>query len=124
VRRGITILPGKRLVDVEHTAAGVRAIFADGSDVHGTLLVGADGLHSRTRELIDPRAPAPRYTGLLSIGGRAVTRSLDPTPDTFHMIFGHQAFFGYTVRPSGDVLVCQSCERTNRAKSRSSQSAG
>ncbi len=57
----------------------------------------------RAGRIIDPSAPSPRDTGLLSLGGRAATRTLEPTPDTFHMIFGKQAFFGFTVRPSGEV---------------------
>lgn len=102
-RRGIPIVQGKRLVGAEPIATGIRARFEDGSDVDGTMLVAADGLHSATRRLIDPAAPAPRYTGLLSIGGWAVAPHLTPTPDTFHMMFGRRAFFGYTVRPGGEV---------------------
>jgi len=58
---------------------------------------------------------------------KCVSRALDPTPDTFHMIFGRRAFFGYTVRPSGDVydrrvavfilppsISCKSVARLNK----------
>lgn len=102
-RRGIAIVPGKRLVSVARRTTGVEACFEDGTQAAANVLIGADGLHSVTRRLIDPAAPTPRYTGLLSLGGRAFGRTLDPTPDTFHMIFGRRAFFGYTVRPSGEV---------------------
>jgi 2-polyprenyl-6-methoxyphenol hydroxylase-like FAD-dependent oxidoreductase len=102
-RRGIAILRGKRLVSVERSTTGVEARFEDGTQVAANVLVGADGLHSTIRRLVEPAAPAPRYTGLLSLGGRTLGRILDPTPDTFHMIFGRRAFFGYTVRPSGEV---------------------
>jgi 2-polyprenyl-6-methoxyphenol hydroxylase-like FAD-dependent oxidoreductase len=107
VARGIRLVPGSRLVGAEHTPTGVRATVDCTSglqQVNAAMLIGADGLHSTTRRLIDPAAPSPRYTGLLSLGGRAVTRSLEPTPDTFHMVFGKRAFFGYTVRPSGEVF--------------------
>ena len=103
-RRHIPIAAGRRLVSVERVDGHVRARFEDGSDAIGDLLIGADGLHSRTRQLIDPSAQRPRYTGLLSIGGHAPSTGLQPTPDTFHMIFGRQAFFGYSVRPSGEVF--------------------
>jgi 2-polyprenyl-6-methoxyphenol hydroxylase-like FAD-dependent oxidoreductase len=103
IRRGIQIVQGKRLVGAERTGVGILAAFEDGTQVRAAMLVGADGLHSACRRLIDPAAPSPRYTGLLSLGGRAVTRHLEATPDTFHMMFGKQAFFGYTVRPSGEV---------------------
>jgi FAD-dependent urate hydroxylase len=103
-RRGIQIVQNKRLSGAERTPSGIRACFEDGTTVEGDVLVGADGLHSRTRRLIDARAPAPRFTGLISVGGRAMCPTLEPTPDIFHMIFGSKAFFGYTVRPSGEVL--------------------
>jgi 2-polyprenyl-6-methoxyphenol hydroxylase-like FAD-dependent oxidoreductase len=102
-RRHIAIVQGKRLAAAAHDGNGVRVRFENGTESEGTLLIGADGLHSITRRLIDPAAPAPRRTGMLSIGGRAVNRTLSPTPDTFHMIFGRRAFFGYTVRPSKEV---------------------
>lgn len=67
------------------------------------MLVGADGLNSHVRRVIDPDAPRPNYTGLLSMGGCARVTTLAPTPGTFHMIFGKHAFFGYCVRPSGET---------------------
>jgi 2-polyprenyl-6-methoxyphenol hydroxylase-like FAD-dependent oxidoreductase len=52
---------------------------------------------------VDPRCPAPRYTGQLSLGGIARGTTIAPTPGAYHMIFGKRAFFGYSVRPSGEV---------------------
>ena len=104
IARGITIVSGKRLVGAEPAKDGVVARFADGSEEHGRLLIGVDGIHSQTRRIIDPAAPAPRYTGQLSLGGRARLRTVSPTPNTFNMIFGRRAFFGYSVPALGDVL--------------------
>jgi 2-polyprenyl-6-methoxyphenol hydroxylase-like FAD-dependent oxidoreductase len=103
LRRGIRIEQGKRLASAEATPTGVVAGFEDGSGATGDILIGSDGLHSRTRQILDPKAPKPRYTGLLSLGGCARGTTLAPTPDTFHMIFGKRGFFGYSVRPSGEV---------------------
>ena len=103
IRRGIRIEHGKRLADAESAPQGVIARFEDGTEARGRILIGADGIHSCVRQILDPAAPRPRYTGLLSIGGFAQVPSLEPTPDTFHMIFGKRSFFGYTVRPSGEV---------------------
>jgi FAD-dependent urate hydroxylase len=101
--RGITIHGGKRLVSVAPSERGVTARFADGTEAQGDLLIGADGIHSRTRHLVDPSAPSPRYNGQLSLGGRARVTTVAPTPEVFHMIFGRRAFFGYSVREDGEV---------------------
>jgi 2-polyprenyl-6-methoxyphenol hydroxylase-like FAD-dependent oxidoreductase len=41
----------------------VNVHFSDGSVASYDLVIGADGLHSKTRAAIFPQAPAPRYTG-------------------------------------------------------------
>jgi 2-polyprenyl-6-methoxyphenol hydroxylase-like FAD-dependent oxidoreductase len=70
--RGIEVEYGKRLVSYEVAGnGGVIASFEDGTKAEGDLLVGADGIHSRVRRVMDPKAPRPSYTGLLSLGGYA-----------------------------------------------------
>ena len=104
IRRGIRIEHGKRLVDAETTPdGGVVARFADGSRAAGDLLIGADGIHSRTRPIIDPTAPEPRYTGLGNIGGFTRNAPVDTEPGIYVMAWGKRAFFGYTVSPSGEI---------------------
>jgi 2-polyprenyl-6-methoxyphenol hydroxylase-like FAD-dependent oxidoreductase len=82
---------------------GVIARFEDGTHATGDLLIGCDGIRSRTRAIIDPAAPAPRYTGLLNIGGFAPAASIAATPGTYDMNFGKRAFFGYFVSPPGEI---------------------
>jgi FAD-dependent urate hydroxylase len=104
VRRGIRIEHGKRLVDAGTTPdGGVVARFEDGTRAGGDLLVGADGIHSATRRIIDPTAPRPRYTGLGNIGGFTRNASINAEPGLYNMVFGKRAFFGYTVSPSGEI---------------------
>src|SRR5262249_28721167 len=101
-RRGVRIEHGKRLVDAEATAdGGVIARFDDGTSAAGTLLIGADGIHSRTRRIIDRTASLPRYAGLANVGGfsRAAVRGV--RPGAYAMIFGKRAFFGYVASPAG-----------------------
>jgi len=102
-RRRIPVVHGKRLVDAEETATGVRARFADGTEATGDLLVGADGLRSRTRELIDPHAPNARYVPLMNTGGYATGVGPAGEPHVMHMIFGKRCFFSYTKLPNGEV---------------------
>jgi 2-polyprenyl-6-methoxyphenol hydroxylase-like FAD-dependent oxidoreductase len=104
VRRGARIEYGKRLADAGSTPdGGVAARFEDGTEAEGDLLIGADGIHSRTRRIIDPSAPGARYVPVLNIGGYARGVHAPAEPGTFRMIFGKRAFFGYAVHPSGEV---------------------
>lgn len=105
-REGIPFSYEKRLVGAETLDGGVLARFEDGSEMRGDLLIGADGVHSRVRGLLDPNAPAPRTTRMGNVGGfvsREAVRGVDLAPGTYRMIFGRAAFFGYVVHPSGDV---------------------
>jgi len=104
VRQGITIAWGKQLAAIKTgDGAAVRAMFADGSSASGDFLVGCDGLHSRVRQIADPKAPAPSYTGLVSCGGFSHSTALRATPGIQHFIFGERAFFGYLVKPNGEI---------------------
>ena len=104
--RGIRIEHSKRLVAAEPTPeGGVVARFEDGTSARGDLLIGADGIHSRTRRIIDPAAPEPRYAGLGNVGGfsHASVSGLGLRPGTYVMMFGKRAFFGYVGSPAGDA---------------------
>jgi len=70
IRRGVHLEFGKRLVDASTSADGrVVARFEDGTEATGDLLIGADGVHSVTRHIIDSSAPRGRYLGLVNFGG-------------------------------------------------------
>jgi 2-polyprenyl-6-methoxyphenol hydroxylase-like FAD-dependent oxidoreductase len=104
LRQEIKIVFGKQLKGILVTdEQQVIATFEDGTNATGDFLVGCDGIHSRTRQIVDPRAPAPTYTGLVSCGGFSHSATLPPTPDTQHFIFGKRAFFGYLVKPDGEI---------------------
>ena len=103
VRRGIRIEYGKRLVDATGAEDGVRAEFADGTMAEGDLLIGADGLRSRTREVIDPAAPGTRYAGLVNTTGYARGVSTGCEPGVMHAIFGKRCFFVHITDPDGTV---------------------
>jgi 2-polyprenyl-6-methoxyphenol hydroxylase-like FAD-dependent oxidoreductase len=103
IRQGITIEYNKRLVSAENTGEGVRAEFADGSTAEGDLLIGADGLRSQVRRIIDPDAPAARYLPLLNTGGFAEGIRIDSEPGVMNMVFGKQSFFCYFYHPNGQV---------------------
>jgi FAD-dependent urate hydroxylase len=96
-RRGIRTEYGKRLVSVTESPDAVTAHFADGTRATADLLIGADGIRSTVRTLIDPAAPLPRYAGLASFAGRLDDTGEPSTGGAMHMVFGRRAFFGYQV---------------------------
>ncbi|KAM4064571.1 FAD binding domain-containing protein [Hirsutella rhossiliensis] len=69
---------GKRLARVELVAdgGGVRAVFEDGDEARGRLLVGAEGASSRTREFLVPDAHANHQLPVKLVGA-----AVDLTPD-------------------------------------------
>ena len=100
---GIPFAFDARLERIEESDAGVRATFADGRTATGDVLIGADGVGSRTRRHIDPDAPEPRFSRLVGLGGFARVPGLAPTPGAQHMVFGRRSFFGYLVRDDAEV---------------------
>jgi 2-polyprenyl-6-methoxyphenol hydroxylase-like FAD-dependent oxidoreductase len=100
-RRGIRIEYGKRLGAVREETGAITALFEDGTAATADLLVGADGIRSRVRELIDPQAPAPRYAGLISFGAAVSDRGAASTQGRMPMVLGKHAFFGYQVFDDG-----------------------
>jgi 2-polyprenyl-6-methoxyphenol hydroxylase-like FAD-dependent oxidoreductase len=79
------------------------ATFQDGTSASGDFLIGSDGVHSRTRQLIDPTFSGVTYTGLMNTGGYTDGVQVASPPETIHFIFGKRAFFGYHVSPSGYI---------------------
>ena len=103
--RGVPLEYGKRLMDAgAGPDGGVVARFEDGTEATGDLLVGADGVHSATRRLIDPAAPDGRYVGLVNFGGYTPGGGVGAEPGGWHRIFGRRAFFGYVVDPAGGTV--------------------
>lgn len=98
--RGIRIVHGKRLVGVEEAESGATALFADGSRATADILVGADGVRSTVRTLIDPAAPGPQPTGLL--GFEAFSEHEVPADrETMTFAFGKRGYYLYRPAPGG-----------------------
>ena len=69
------------------------------------MLIGADGVHSTVRRLIDRDAPTARYLNLLGFEGIVDdcpdTVALEPGTMTF--AFGKRAYYLYWKRPDGRI---------------------
>lgn len=98
---GVPTVYGKRLVGAEETPVGVTARFADGTEASADILIGADGIRSVVRPLIDPSAPGPQYTGLLGFGAFSKAEVPGARSDAMYFAFGKQAFLGYWPVPDG-----------------------
>jgi 2-polyprenyl-6-methoxyphenol hydroxylase-like FAD-dependent oxidoreductase len=104
-RAGVRMHNAKKLIHVDERPDGVTAHFADGTHAGADVLIGADGVHSTVRRLIDPQAPGARYLGLLGFEGIVEdapdTAALDPGTMTF--AFGRRAYYLYWKRPDGRI---------------------
>ena len=67
---------GKRLVSAGRRTEGDARFRRNRG--HGDLLIGADGIHSRTRQLVDPAAPSP---GTQASSASAVARGIRRAAD-------------------------------------------
>ena len=91
----------KALERFEHGDEGnVRAMFADGTEAWGDVLVGADGTHSVTRQLLLPQARVPEV-------GFAIYGKTPLTPLAMTWI-PHRVIedFSSVTDPSGVAMMC------------------
>jgi 2-polyprenyl-6-methoxyphenol hydroxylase-like FAD-dependent oxidoreductase len=105
-RAGVRIQHGKKLIGIEESHDGVTAHFADGSSATADVLIGADGVHSTVRRLIDPDAPGARYLNLLGFEGLVDGDADDTTdlaPGSMTFAFGKRAYYLYWMRPDGRI---------------------
>ncbi len=71
---GANVRLGCTFTALRQHADGVEVAFTDGSTTNYDLVIGADGLYSKTRAAIMPEAPQPKYSG------QAVWRAVLPRP--------------------------------------------
>jgi 2-polyprenyl-6-methoxyphenol hydroxylase-like FAD-dependent oxidoreductase len=93
---GAVIDTGRRVADPEHLRALTR---------EADLVVGADGMWSVARTVLDPGARAPRYAGVYSLAGTAAVPAagIDPEPGVFNMVFSRGGAFIHLTAPDGTV---------------------
>lgn len=90
---GVHLRLGLAVEQVTQDGDGVDVTFSDGTADRYDMVVGADGIFSRTRDQIFPNAPGPEYTG------QSVWRMVVPRPpgvDRRHYFLGGKAKVGWT----------------------------
>ncbi|MGW3645719.1 FAD-dependent monooxygenase [Streptomyces sp. NPDC000878] len=101
---------GTAVEKIAHDGDGVDVTFSDGTTGRYGMVVGADGIYSRTREQMFPDAPRPEYTG------QSVWRMFVPRPpevDRRHYFLGGAAKVGWTP-VSATRMYLFAVERTPR----------
>ncbi|PIG69124.1 hypothetical protein AARAC_011696 [Aspergillus arachidicola] len=96
------ILTDKKLTDLTTTRDGVTATCADGSVFHGSIVIGADGVYSKTRQLMRDLALK-----------EDTTRAWDPVHPytaTYQLLFGSfpspsPAGQGYDIQSKGKAIM-------------------
>jgi salicylate hydroxylase len=90
--------------------AGARIVTGrrlDGESIRETagadLIVGADGIWSATRPILDPAAPQPAYAGLYSVSGVSGEVPAGLPREGFNWVFGRHGVFIFIPAPDGTV---------------------
>ncbi|MFD1067939.1 FAD-dependent oxidoreductase [Oceanobacillus locisalsi] len=97
VSQGIDIQFGKRLEGFTQDAEGVNVTFEDSTEDFGSILIGADGVRSKTRELLFPFPANPlKYLGKTGVYGMIETEKIAKFKEYFttdkSLIYFHDNF--------------------------------
>ncbi|QIS09459.1 FAD-dependent oxidoreductase [Nocardia arthritidis] len=103
VAEGVTFEYNKRLVRVDEHPEGVTAHFADGSTATADVLIGADGIRSTVRTLIDPKAPGAGYTGMVGFAVYLDSSGIELEPETVYFTYGKNAYYLYWLHGNGKI---------------------
>lgn len=110
-RAGVAIHTRKRLVGLDTDCA--TAHFADGSSASGRALIGADGVRSAVRALLEP-GDAPRFTG--HVAYRFLVPRAAAAPHMGHgrsaIFIGPQRTFNRYTMQGGDMVNCAGLAET------------
>lgn len=90
---GATITLGVTVDALSDDGTAVTARLSDGTEDRFDLVIGADGLHSRTRSQVFPDAPTPEFTG------QSVWRYNLPRPADLHCLQAYDGRIGAGLVP-------------------------
>jgi FAD-dependent urate hydroxylase len=80
---------GMRCIGVEADDRSVTALFEDGTQVQGDLLIAADGIHSSLREYVLGKTYQPQYRGYVNWNGLVSASEALAPPQTWVIYVGN-----------------------------------
>lgn len=96
---------GKKLDNITNIGKSqVTAHFEDGTSTEGSLLVGCDGIYSKTRQILFTDSPKPYYTKMIVTGGYTKTKITDKELNMIHSNYGKKGFLAYFVLPNNSEI--------------------
>ncbi len=96
---------GKKINNITNIGkSNVTAHFEDETNAEGNLLVGCDGIHSKTRKIILPNSPDPYYTKMVVTGGYIKTKIPNKELNIIHSNYGKKGFLAYFLIPDSDEV--------------------
>ncbi|MFI5560759.1 FAD-dependent oxidoreductase [Amycolatopsis japonica] len=103
IDRGARYMAGARVTGADTGSRGIRAKLSDGRHLDGTVLVGADGINSAVRTIVDPSAPRPQFCNSRTIYGNTPhpEQLLPPATETLRSYQGPSGFLAYTTAARG-----------------------
>ncbi|KAK0652659.1 hypothetical protein B0T16DRAFT_104230 [Cercophora newfieldiana] len=113
----------KRVAAIETSEHGVKVVCADGSAFEGSLVIGADGVHSTVRQLMEEKSPQPppeeamstTYIGLYGSCPRLPKTESGTFYETHGPKFSLQLGVGHT---RNFFVVYHRLEKTTKARHR------
>ncbi len=108
-----TLVLDRQLIDFEQDTTGVTACFARSERVRGSLLIGADGIHSQVRHLLFPQSQL-RYVGYTVWRGIAT----GVTPQLMGELWGRGKRFGIVPLSEERIYWYATCNTQENAAER------
>lgn len=102
-KKDISIFFNYKLRDLKQSSKNVTLLFENGSEVTTDFCIGSDGIFSKTRRILFPNAPKPKFTKIYSAGGYSKISKSEIFFGNIHMIFGEIGFFAFAPSYQGDI---------------------
>ncbi|KUJ23552.1 FAD/NAD(P)-binding domain-containing protein [Mollisia scopiformis] len=103
VELGASMECNARVVDVKCKEEGATVLLADGREMEADLVVGADGIHSRMREVLVQRKQPPKRTGDLAYRLLLDAEKLKEDPELAPFVLNKEV--NYWIGPGAHVVT-------------------